>query len=111
MRLVVFTSFLNIEPQVKNKKQQVRYEETGMALANANDFTAGLRASPRNGNMVAMENDSDDEYDEDYYDDDDEELPFRGTTEVEDYMWRQYGPANGRRTVRGMSLFNRNLRT
>ena len=28
--------------QVKSKKQQVRYEETGIALANANDFTAGL---------------------------------------------------------------------
>lgn len=27
----------------KNKKQQVRYEETGIALANANDFEAGLR--------------------------------------------------------------------
>ena len=28
--------------QVRSKKQQVRYEETGIALANANDFTAGL---------------------------------------------------------------------
>lgn len=27
----------------KNKKQQVRYEDTGIALANANDFEAGLR--------------------------------------------------------------------
>lgn len=29
--------------QVKSKKQQVRYEDTGIALANSNDFTAGLQ--------------------------------------------------------------------
>ena len=75
-----------------------------MALANANDFTAGLRASPRTG--AAFENDSD--YDDDE-DDDSIELEQRGTTELEDVMWRMYGPANGRRTVRGLSLFNRNV--
>ena len=79
-----------------------------MALANANDFTAGLRASPRTGAMAA-----DSDYDDDDDDDDDDsiELAHRGSTEVEDIMWRLYGPANGRRTVRGLSLFNRNVNT